>query len=251
MASTCYHRHRRLSCAKITRMTARETTEGAGELLIARHGQAHCNLTGVIAGPATCTGLTPLGRAQAQALAVRLQHEARDSPVTEIHASPRRRAQETAEIIAHALALHVQYHDDLRDPDYGPAAEGRTWTDLLAAFSGDPTACPELPLAHGGEPWTASATRVMQALTRLRAGDPSGRILVVGHAETVKAAYHLFLGIPASQPLPIKLMVANASLTTWRPTGATYANGVGRWTLVTHNDISHLATATATATARS
>ena len=64
------------------------------ELLIARHGQAVCNLTGIIAGPRTCTGLTSLGRAQAVMLASRLRREARTrDPITAIHTSPRRRAE--------------------------------------------------------------------------------------------------------------------------------------------------------------
>src|ERR1700677_2984218 len=136
-------------------MTSRPPAGETSELLIARHGQAYCNITGTIAGPGSCTGLTTLGRNQSQALAARLHHE---PAVTAIYASPRRRARETAGIIGRALTLPVSVHDDLREPDYGPAAEGRTWTDLLAAFQGDPATRHHMPLAEGGEPWTASAS---------------------------------------------------------------------------------------------
>lgn len=224
-------------------MTSRPPAGETSELLLARHGQAYCNITGTIAGPGSCTGLTTLGRNQSQALAARLHHE---PAVTAIYASPRRRARETAGIIGRALTLPVSVHDDLREPDYGPAAEGRTWTDLLAAFPGDPATRHHMPLAEGGEPWTASASRVMRALTALAAAHPGRRILIVGHDETVKSAYHLFLGIPASQPLPIRLTVANASLTTWHKAASAPLGTIpARWTLVVHNDTSHLAEALA------
>ena len=71
---------------------------------------------------------------------------------------------------------------------------------------------------------------------------PEGRILIVGHVETVKAAYHVFLRQPADQPFPMKLTVGNASLTTWHAIGpAPEAPGIGRWALASHNDAAHLA----------
>ena len=43
------------------------------ELLLTRHGQAQCNVAGVVGGPKTCTGLTDLGRRQVKGLATRLR----------------------------------------------------------------------------------------------------------------------------------------------------------------------------------
>jgi 2,3-bisphosphoglycerate-dependent phosphoglycerate mutase len=34
------------------------------ELILARHGEAHCNLAGLAGGEKTCTGLTARGRQQ-------------------------------------------------------------------------------------------------------------------------------------------------------------------------------------------
>jgi SAM-dependent methyltransferase len=42
------------------------------ELVIARHGEAHCNVLGVVGGERGCTGLTDLGHRQATQLATRL-----------------------------------------------------------------------------------------------------------------------------------------------------------------------------------
>ena len=104
----------------------REGTEQMRELLIARHGQAVCNLTGIIAGPRTCTGLTSLGRAQAVMLASRLRREARTrDPITAIHTSPRRRARETAGIVDAALGLSFDCDANLRHPHYRQRLGGR------------------------------------------------------------------------------------------------------------------------------
>jgi RHS repeat-associated protein len=62
-------------------------------LLLVRHGEAICNVTGVVGGPRSCTGLTPLGREQARQLAARLS---RGEAVTVMYTAPRLRVQETS-----------------------------------------------------------------------------------------------------------------------------------------------------------
>ena len=69
-------------------------------LLLTRHGEAHCNVAGVAGGEKTCTGLTERGRTQVRLLAERLCAEA---PADVLYAAPRRRVQESAQILsAHA-----------------------------------------------------------------------------------------------------------------------------------------------------
>ncbi len=46
----------------------------ASELLLTRHGEAHCNLDGAMRGP-TCRGLTDHGLTQAAQLGERLRAE--------------------------------------------------------------------------------------------------------------------------------------------------------------------------------
>jgi broad specificity phosphatase PhoE len=58
------------------------------ELLLTRHGQAHCNVAGVVGGPETCTGLTDLGRQQVKALAARLRDEHERSAIAGLLGSP-------------------------------------------------------------------------------------------------------------------------------------------------------------------
>ncbi len=204
------------------------------ELVIARHGHAHCNTTHTLAGP-SCTGLTDAGRAQAQALAARLR---REGGVTQIHASTTRRAQETAALIADVLGIPVQEQHQLRVPDPG-GAEGQPWKLARATYPIDPEN-PVRPLAPGGETWTSYLARAVDALAALLDGPPDGRILVVGHSETATAAFTLFLGTHSLGQM--KITLDYAGVTRWQP--VTEYPGVTvtapRWALTAHNDTHHL-----------
>src|SRR4051794_30023408 len=74
-------------------------------LLLVRHGAAKAADTGVIAGIEGCTGLSDLGRRQAEALRDRLS--AAPIQVDVVRTSLLPRAIETAEIIAPALGGHL------------------------------------------------------------------------------------------------------------------------------------------------
>ncbi|MGC9667699.1 histidine phosphatase family protein [Planosporangium sp. 12N6] len=201
------------------------------ELLIARHGEAHCNIAGIIAGP-SCTGLTSRGRDMAAALGKRLAAEA---PVTAIHASTTPRARETADIIAEALHLPVTGQHDLRVPDPG-TAEGLTWAEARAAGT-DPDN-PVRPASASAETWAAYLARASACLQTIL-DDLTGRVLVVGHSETLTAAFHLLLGVDTLGRL--KLALDHTAVTTLRPVRE-YAGVVveQRWQLVQHNDVTHL-----------
>ncbi len=80
-------------------------------LLLTRHGEAHCNLAGVAGGEKTCTGLTERGRTQVRLLAERLYAEALPDV---LYAAPRRRVQESAQILSGMLGLPVHIEPGLR-----------------------------------------------------------------------------------------------------------------------------------------
>lgn len=213
------------------------------ELVIVRHGLAYCNVAGVVGGPRSCVGLTDHGRAQVALLAERLRKDAVGGlPVTAVHASPRRRARETAEVVAAALGVPAQYDDQFREPCMGSHADGRRWVDLRAALSLSNFEFPDVRLAGGGESWTEYLVRVTGALRAVLASSVGRRVVVVGHAETVIAAYHLFLQCPPERPLPIDFVSDNAAITVWRTNNANGSSGMSpRWRLVSHNDTGHLA----------
>lgn len=211
------------------------------ELIIVRHGHAHSNATGVIGGPAGCAGLTDTGQRQAELLAARLHNEARAGhPINALYTSPSTRAQQTADIVADALGLPTRVLSELRDPDLGPDADGRTWATIVDAFPGEPSTRLDQPLLPGAEAWPTYLQRTWTTLNGLLAGQ-TRRTLIIGHAETVKAAHHHFLGHPADQRLPIKFAVDNTAITRWHTTPPrNNHHGPPRWILLAHNDTAHL-----------
>ncbi|TDD82767.1 hypothetical protein E1298_22240 [Actinomadura rubrisoli] len=83
------------------------------ELLLVRHAEAWCNVAGVVGGAVGCRGLTPLGRAQAAALAGRLRTLSEAGQGIDCFvASPRRRAAETAAIVQEAVGVPA-VHDEM------------------------------------------------------------------------------------------------------------------------------------------
>lgn len=210
-------------------------------LILARHGQAHCNLRGIIGGPRGCTGLTNHGRQQAQRLAERLCTDHAQAPITAAYTTPLRRARETADILADHLDLPITTVDDLREPDYGDA-DGKPWTDVVTAFGRIPAQHPDRPIAPGAEPWTTYLQRVTAALRDILARHTGDTVLIVGHGETVTAAAHLFLDLAASLRASTAFAAHYASITRWeqQPLAWTQPSAGWRWTLLTHNDTTHL-----------
>ncbi|MGH2474966.1 MAG: histidine phosphatase family protein, partial [Candidatus Limnocylindrales bacterium] len=100
-------------------------------LILVRHGDAHAGLHGVVGGQTGCTGLTPHGRAQAEALRDHLA-ESRRVRADVLLASVLPRAIETASIIAPGLGLEISGQEcDLCELHTGEA-DGLTWTEYAA-----------------------------------------------------------------------------------------------------------------------
>ncbi|MFI6332980.1 histidine phosphatase family protein [Micromonospora chersina] len=207
------------------------------ELVIARHGEAVCNVAGIVGGERGCTGLTALGRDQVAQLAARLAEEHSHRPYAGFYATPRLRVLETAEIITRALHLPATIEPELRGPDHGDA-DGQPWADVKTAFQGPPQHAPGRPYAHGSETWNQYLDRATSTLQKILARHDGERILIAAHGETVEAAHTLHLGLPQNACLRLGFVTNHASLTRWQQT----TNRFGRtiWQLVTHNDTRHL-----------
>ena len=209
------------------------------ELTIARHGEAFCNVLGIVGGARGCTGLTDRGRSQASQLGHRLADEQKTRRIRiRLFASPRRRAAETVNAIARHLSEPVEFLDDLRDPDYGASADGQSWSELISQLDIHPSLNPTMPLVSDGESWAIYVPRVTRTIKRLTSAYPDDHIVIIGHGETVRAAWHHFSELPADDPTPFKLTVDNASLTSWRTIAGVSPT---RWELVRHNDSCHTA----------
>lgn len=208
----------------------------SGELLLTRHGQARCNIAGLVGGPRTCTGLTDAGRNQVGALAARLRDEHAAQPISAVYAGPRLRLFQSGQIIAGTLGIPLTTEAGLDGPRHGDG-DGRPWTEIKAAFGGAPDTRPDQPWAAGSETWNAYLQRAASFLRILLARHHGERIVLAAHGETIIAAHALLLRLPHAPGAGF--VTSHGSLTRWQR----HRNRLGdeRWMLAAHNDTSHLA----------
>jgi probable phosphoglycerate mutase len=186
------------------------------ELVFVRHGEARSNVTGTLAGPG-CAGLTEHGLAAAAAVADRL---ADMGSFDALHTSTTRRAQQTASVIANRLGHVAVYQTGLRVPDPG-SAEGSPWS----AFR-------EAPVPDDGETWAKYLRRASTCLSRIVDQGAGRRLVIVGHTETVAAAFAFLLGVTEFGRL--RFDIDYTALTIFR-------SGPDKcWSLFRHNDDSHV-----------
>jgi probable phosphoglycerate mutase len=204
------------------------------DLVLVRHGEAHCNLLGVAGGDRGCTGLTGRGREQAHRLGGRLAQLHARRPFDVVFVAPRRRVRETADLATAGLGVPAVVEPRLSGPAHGEA-DGLPWTRIWAEFGGSPADRPDQPFAPGAESWNQFVDRATSCLTEILVGHAGHRVLVVGHAETVEAAHTLLMGLP---PGRAAFVVAHASLTWWSHRQPQV--GAARWHLISHNATCHL-----------
>jgi probable phosphoglycerate mutase len=205
------------------------------ELVLVRHGQAHCNAAGLVGGPRTCTGMTDLGRAQVRSAAERLAVEHAATPFTALYAGPRLRLRETADILGTAFGLTARVTNGLDGPVHGDA-DGRLWHDVKTAADGGPHAHPDRPWADGSDTWNGYLRRAGACLRDLIDQHEGERLVFAAHGETVLALHTLLLALRPG--LQSGFTVDHGSVTRWQH----HANRLGqrRWLLDRHNDTAHL-----------
>jgi len=207
-------------------------------LYLVRHGEADSNRAGRIGGWSPAP-LTDLGHRQAARAAAEL---ARRGP-TRLVVSDIERARQTAAPIAAATGLEPTYDPGLRERSLGVldglgfdearARHPELWARMIAR---DPDAVPE-----GGETADVVYARVTASIARLVRDHAGERIAVVSHG---LALFHVFayvcgLGSP-SAPLPVFVLVDNASITQVEHRHHPGPPAGDRWRIVTVNDTAHL-----------
>jgi broad specificity phosphatase PhoE len=204
-------------------------------LILVRHGDAHAGFHGVIGGRTGCTGLTPHGRAQAEALR---DHLAEPGHVRAdvLLASVLPRAVETASIIAPGLGLEISGQEcDLCEVHTGEA-DGLTWTEYADRYgSFDMEAEPDRVFAPAGESWNSFHERVQYTLERVARDYESQTVVAVCHAGVIQASLRVLLGIP-HPGTGARLRPTNTGLTEWE-----HDPSLDRWTLHSFNEAGHLA----------
>jgi probable phosphoglycerate mutase len=152
------------------------------EILLVRHGETDWNVERRFQGHAD-PSLNDNGRAQAHALAAELAAEHIDA----VYTSDLTRARETAEIISAQLGVDIVPRSELREIDVGDW-EGLTWDDIERQFPDGRRRWDESGHGwEGGETYEQLAERVVDALRRIAAAHPGGRVLVVGHGGTIRS----------------------------------------------------------------
>ncbi len=160
--------------------------------LFVRHGVTAT--TGkVLPGRARGLHLADDGRAQAEAVAERL---AQLKKVAAVYASPLERTRETAAAIGSRLGLKVGVERGLLECDFGE------WTGAeLKALSKRPEWAIVQRYPSGfrfpdGESFREMSTRIADTVARLRARHPGETIVLVSHADPIKAAVADATGTP-------------------------------------------------------
>jgi len=157
----------------------------AGTLvLLVRHGQTPT--TGkLLPGRAAGLHLAEVGREQATRAAERI---AALPKVDAIYASPLERARETALPIAAAHGLKVQIDKGLLECDFGDWTGAELKKLMKLPEWNTVQRAPSTFTFPNGESFIAMQTRMVSAIDRLRAKHAGGVIVLVSHADPIKAA---------------------------------------------------------------
>ena len=156
--------------------------------VLLRHGQTALSVEKRFSGSGADPVLTETGRAQANAAARRLAHDASDAPYGAVYASPLRRAGETAAIVAAALGLPVRSEPRLAETDFGEwdgytfAEVKAEWPADLDAWLADASVAPP-----GGESFVATMARVQEARADITDAHAGERVLLVSHVTPIKS----------------------------------------------------------------
>jgi broad specificity phosphatase PhoE len=152
------------------------------QLILIRHGETLWNKEGRVQGISDVE-LSDVGRSQARSLALSLK----DQSLGAIHASPLKRACQTAEIINDFHHLDIQMHRDLMEMDQGDF-EGLSFKELMAQekkflqmWITDPAAV-KMP---NGESLLELQQRAWRVVEQIVSG--SENALIVSHNFTIAA----------------------------------------------------------------
>lgn len=154
-------------------------------LFLVRHGRTASNVARVYAGRSD-EPLDATGRAQAREAGERLRGEG----VAALYSSPLRRARETAQIMAAALAAPVHVDDALTEMALGPW-EGLSEDEVARRFPREWavwTTTPSRLRLPGRETLDDVLRRVVPSLERIRLAHAGEAVAVVSHHAPIRVA---------------------------------------------------------------
>ena len=183
-------------------------TASATHLVLVRH--AVTAQTGpLLSGRAPGIDLSDDGRAQARALGARMA----DLPIDAVYASPIERTTQTAEAIATRHGLPVRRLDGVLEADYGEWTGQKladlAKTDLWKVVQRTPSRM----VFPGGESMATMQTRMVAAIEAVVVDHPGELVVVVSHADPIKAAIAHYTGVHLD--LFQRIVVSPASVTAF------------------------------------
>jgi len=175
--------------------------------LLIRHGLTDA-VGNLMSGRSAGVLLNDIGQAQVHTLSDRI------GPLTidAIYASPLERTRDTAQVLADARGLKVQFDDRLLEIDYGRWT-GRRFADM----AGDPAwqlynKVRSISRPPEGDSLLDIQHRAVNALIDYRARHRDGVVAVVSHADTLRSIILYFLGMPIDFVLRLELSPARITV---------------------------------------
>lgn len=165
---------------------------GNGTLVLwARHGQNEANLSRQFSYLRLDLDLTTVGRAQAERLAGALAERLRELPrPPALFASPLRRAQQTAAIVAKQMGGDVEILDELREVNVGDL-DGRSDSEAWKIYESvldDWRRGDHDRRFPGGENWQELCARIAAALSHIAIEARRRPAVAVAHGANLRAA---------------------------------------------------------------
>jgi broad specificity phosphatase PhoE len=136
-----------------------------------------------------------------------------------IQSSPQRRAQQSASILAWHFGLPVEIVPAVDEIDYGEWTS-LAFTDLVGDSRWDRwNTRRSASRPPGGESMRALQRRMVEHLEKLRGVQSDGPIVIVSHAEPIRAALLYYSGIPLDNFLSVDVDPASISTLALHETG--------------------------------
>lgn len=163
------------------------------DIYMIRHGQTESNVSGLLHG-ATDVPLNPLGKRQAEQVALRIQEM---TDIICLYASPLRRAHDTARAIAARTNLPLHLHPGLAEMNFG-LAEGIVISEIAMLYPDVYQRLNDLD-DHDvrfpeGESRREFVQRIQSALDDVINAHLGERVIVVAHGGVIAAATAMLLG---------------------------------------------------------
>ena len=203
-------------------------------IYIIRHGEAVCNVEGIVGGAEGCQGLTDRGHRQARRLQERLA--AGEIKADVLYASTFRRARETAEAVSSGIGLPIQWDDEFQEVRPGDA-DTLTYAEVRERFKIDAADRVFAPWAPNAESWAMFNARAGRALNRVAHEHAGKTVVIVAHGGIVEASFFLFMGLPLRSGAHVGFGTRHTSITHWRLDREAQSE---RWLLMRFNDATHL-----------